>query len=121
MPDGSNLPSFRVTPRAAAEVAAIAAREGRPHAGLRVSVSAGGCSGFQYGFALEDAPSAEDHVFGPPEGSGGGARVFVDPVSLDLLAGSELDWAEALIGAHFAIRNPQAVSGCGCGASFSIG
>ena len=119
MPDGSNAPSFRVTPRAAAQVAAIAAREGRPGAGLRVSVSAGGCSGFQYGFALEDAPAAEDHVFGLPEGSG--ARVFVDPVSLDLLAGSELDWAEALIGAHFAIRNPQAVSGCGCGASFSIG
>ena len=47
--------------------------------------------------------------------------MFVDPVSLDLLAGSELDWAEALIGAHFAIRNPQAVSGCGCGASFAIG
>jgi iron-sulfur cluster assembly accessory protein len=119
MPDGSNAPSFRVTPRAAAQVAVIAAREGRPGAGLRVSVSAGGCSGFQYGFDLEDAPTAEDHVFGSPDG--GGARVFVDPVSLDLLAGSELDWAEALIGAHFAIRNPQAVSGCGCGASFSIG
>ena len=118
MPDGSNAPGFRVTPSAAAQVAAIAAREGRPSAGLRVSVSAGGCSGFQYGFELEDAPAAEDHVFEAP---GGGARVFVDPVSLDLLAGSELDWAEALIGAHFAIRNPQAVSGCGCGASFSLG
>lgn len=121
MPDGMNAPSFRVTPRAAAQAAAIAAREGRPGAGLRVSVSAGGCSGFQYGFALEDAPAAEDHVFGPPDGGGDGARVFVDPVSLDLLAGSELDWNEALIGAHFAIRNPQAVSGCGCGASFSLG
>lgn len=119
MPDGMNAPSFRVTPRAAAQAAEIAAREGRPGAGLRVSVSAGGCSGFQYGFALEDAPAAEDQVFGPQDG--GGARVFVDPVSLDLLAGSELDWNEALIGAHFAIRNPQAVSGCGCGASFSIG
>ena len=119
MPDGSSVPSFRVTPRAAAQAAAIAAREGRPGAGLRVSVSAGGCSGFQYGFELEDAPAAEDQVFEAPDG--GGARVFVDPVSLDLLAGSELDWAEALIGAHFAIRNPQAVSGCGCGASFSIG
>ncbi len=119
MPDGSNMPEFRVTPRAAAQVAAIAAREGRPGAGLRVSVSAGGCSGFQYGFELADAPAADDHVFGSPDGNG--ARVFVDPVSLDLLAGSELHWAEALIGAHFAIRNPQAVSGCGCGASFSIG
>lgn len=120
MPDGLNTLNFRVTPAAAAQVAAIAAREGRAGAGLRVSVSAGGCSGFQYGFELEDAPAAEDHVFAPADGSGG-ARVFVDPVSLDLLAGSELDWAEALIGAHFAVRNPQAVSGCGCGASFSIG
>ena len=51
----------------------------------------------------------------------GPARVFVDPVSLDLLAGSELDWNDALIGAHFAVRNPQAVSGCGCGASFAVG
>ena len=96
----------------------IAKREGKPGAGLRVSVNAGGCSGFQYGFELADAPAAEDGVFGP---AGGPARVFVDPVSLDLLAGSELDWNDALIGAHFAVRNPQAVSGCGCGASFAVG
>ena len=117
MPDGANpAPLFRVTPRAAAQVADIAAREGRPEAGLRLAVEAGGCSGFQYKFGLEDAPNEEDLVIG--EGPG---RVFVDPVSLDLLAGAELDWAEALIGAHFAINNPQAVSGCGCGSSFSVG
>ena len=115
MPDGSDLPRFRVTPRAAAEVASIATREGRPEAGLRVSVSAGGCSGFQYGFALEDAPNGDDLVIGE-----GPAKVYIDPVSLDLLAGSELDWNDALIGAHFAIRNPQAASGCGCGASFAL-
>ncbi|TCZ54992.1 HesB/IscA family protein [Roseicella aquatilis] len=116
MPDGSDLPRFRVTPRAAAQVAAIAQREGRPEAGLRVSVNAGGCSGFQYGFALEDHATGDDLVV-----EGGGARVFIDPVSLDLLAGAELDWNEALIGAHFTVRNPQAVSGCGCGVSFSVG
>jgi iron-sulfur cluster insertion protein len=116
MPDGSTMPSFRVTPRAAAQVADIAAREGKPGAGLRVSVSAGGCSGFQYGFALDDQPQPDDLVI-----EEGAAKVLVDPVSLDLLAGSELDWNEALIAAHFAIRNPQAVSGCGCGASFAIG
>ncbi len=117
MPDGpSSLPSFRVTERAAAEVADIAAREGRPAAGLRLAVEAGGCSGFQYKFGLEDDPAEDDLVIG--EGPG---RVFVDPVSLDLLAGAELDWAEELIGAHFAIRNPQAVSACGCGTSFSVG
>lgn len=106
---------FRVTPRAAAQVAEIAAREGKPGAALRVAVDAGGCSGFQYRFALEDAPAGDDLVV-----DGGVARVLVDPVSLDLLAGSELDWNEALIGAHFVVRNPQAVSGCGCGASFAV-
>ena len=110
-----DLPRFHVTPRAAAQVAEIAQREGKPGAGLRVSVSAGGCSGFQYGFALEDTAAEGDLVI-----EAGAARVFIDSVSLDLLAGSELDWNEALIGAHFAVRNPQAVSGCGCGVSFAV-
>ncbi len=108
--------AFRVTPRAAAQVAEIAAREGKPGGGLRLAVDAGGCSGFQYRFAIEETPAPEDLVV--QEGS---ARVFVDPVSLELLAGAELDWTEALIGAHFAVRNPQAVSACGCGTSFSVG
>ena len=117
MPDGTDLPTrFRVTPRAAAQVAEIAAREGRPGAGLRVSVSAGGCSGFQYGFALEEAAAEDDLVI-----EAAPVKVYVDQVSLDLLAGSELDWSEALIGAHFTVKNPQAVAGCGCGASFAIG
>lgn len=108
--------AFRVTPRAAAQVAEIAEREGKPGGGLRLAVDAGGCSGFQYRFAIEDAPAPEDLVV-----QAGPGRVFVDPVSLELLAGSELDWTEALIGAHFAVRNPQAVSACGCGTSFSVG
>ena len=81
-----DLPRFHVTPRAAAQVAEIAQREGKPGAGLRVSVSAGGCSGFQYGFALEDTAAEDDLVI-----EAGAARVFIDSVSLDLLAGSELD------------------------------
>jgi len=105
---------FNATPRALAQVAAIAAREGRPAARLRVAVEAGGCSGFQYRFALEEAAPAEDDLLVAD-------RVVVDAVSLDLLAGSELDWTDELIGAHFAVKNPQAVSGCGCGASFSLG
>jgi iron-sulfur cluster insertion protein len=118
MPDGAApSPPFRVTPRAAAQVAEIAAHEGRPDAaGLRVAVEAGGCSGFQYRFDLEDAPRPDDLVV-----EVGAAKVFVDPVSLDLLGGAELDWTDELIGAHFALRNPQAVSGCGCGASFAVG
>ena len=117
MPDGvTTTPAFRVTERAHAQISEIAARDGRPEAGLRLAVEAGGCSGFQYKFGLEDAPAGADLVVGA-----GAGRVFVDPVSLDLLAGAELDWAEELIGAHFAIRNPQAVSACGCGTSFSVG
>ncbi|MBW6399780.1 iron-sulfur cluster assembly accessory protein [Roseomonas sp. HJA6] len=116
MPDGTTTtPAFRVTDRAHAQITEIAARDGRPDAGLRLAVEAGGCSGFQYKFGLEDSPAEEDLVVGDGPG-----RVFVDPVSLDLLAGAELDWAEELIGAHFAIRNPQAVSACGCGTSFSV-
>ncbi|MBY0335156.1 MAG: iron-sulfur cluster assembly accessory protein [Acetobacteraceae bacterium] len=107
--------TFAVTPRAAEEIAAIAAREGRAGAGLRVTVSAGGCSGLQYGFALEDAAAEDDLVI-----EEGGVRVFVDSTSLEFLAGSRLDWHEALIGAHFIVSNPQAVSGCGCGTSFAV-
>lgn len=118
MPDGSQaLPSsprsFSATPRALAQVGEIAAAQGRPAAGLRLAVEAGGCSGFQYRFDLTDAPEEEDLIVG--------GRVFVDPVSLDLLRGAELDWAEELIGAHFTVRNPVATSGCGCGVSFSVG
>lgn len=116
MPDGSPLsPIFRVTPRAFAQAAEIATREGRPGTPLRVAVEAGGCSGFQYKFALDESIAEDDLVL-----EGQGARVLVDAVSLDLLAGSELDWSEALIGAHFTVKNPQAVSGCGCGVSFAV-
>jgi len=109
------MPRFTLSPRAAEEIAAIAAREGRPGAGLRVSVSAGGCSGLQYGFALDDAAEPGDLVI-----EGAAARVFVDDVSLDLVDGAELQWHESLMGAHFVVRNPQAVSGCGCGTSFAV-
>ena len=109
------IAAFSMTPAAAAQIAAIAAREGQPGAGLRVAVDAGGCSGFQYRFALETEAQSDDLVV-----ERDGVRVFVDPVSLDLLRGAELDWSEALIGAHFVVRNPQAVSGCGCGVSFAV-
>jgi iron-sulfur cluster assembly accessory protein len=111
----TSAPRFTVTPRAATEIAAIAAREGRPGAALRVTVSAGGCSGLQYGYALDEAPRADDLVV-----EADGARVLVDNVSLDFLGGAVLDWHEALMGSHFTLRNPQAVSGCGCGTSFAV-
>ncbi len=106
--------SFSVTEQALARVAEIVAAEGRP-AALRVAVLAGGCSGFQYRFDLDEAVAPDDLVI-----EGAGARVVVDRVSLDLLANAELHYAEELMGSYFKVRNPIATSACGCGASFSI-
>ena len=106
--------SFGVTERAASRIAEIVAAEGR-QAALRVAVLAGGCSGFQYKFELDEAVQPDDLVI-----ERGGARVFVDSASLDLLAGSELDYTDELMGSHFAVRNPNATSACGCGTSFAV-
>lgn len=110
------MEQFAVTDRAAARIAQIIA-ETKPGAGaaLRVAVLAGGCSGFQYRFELDQAAQPDDLVI-----RHGGATVVVDPVSLDLLAGSELDFTDELMGAHFSVRNPNAKSACGCGTSFSV-
>jgi iron-sulfur cluster insertion protein len=108
------LPSFTVSDRAAARIAEIVGAQGQEGA-LRVSVLAGGCSGFQYRFELDAAPQPDDLVV-----ERGGARVLVDPASLDLLAGAELDFTDELMGSHFAVRNPNATSACGCGTSFSV-
>jgi iron-sulfur cluster assembly accessory protein len=106
-----NLP-LRVTERAIARIAEISEAEGGDKL-LRVAVLGGGCSGFQYEFALEDAPAPEDNLFG--EG-----KVIVDPESLPLLEGSVIDFKDELIGARFAVDNPNATSSCGCGTSFSL-
>ena len=82
---------------------------------MRVAVLAGGCSGFQYRFELDQETQPDDLVI-----QQGPAKVVVDPASLDLLAGSELDFVDELMGAHFAVRNPNAKSACGCGTSFSV-
>lgn len=108
------MEQFAVTDRAAARIAEIVASQAGPQA-LRVSVLAGGCSGFQYRFELDGSVQPDDLVI-----EKAGARVLVDQASLDLLAGSELDYADALMGSHFAVRNPNATSACGCGTSFSI-
>jgi iron-sulfur cluster assembly accessory protein len=84
-------------------------------AGLRVAVEGGGCSGFQYEIAVAQAPNGDDLVI-----ERDGARLFVDPVSLPYLLGSEVDWVDELIGASFKVKNPNAVSSCGCGVSFSV-
>ncbi len=104
---------FRLTDRAAARIAELAAAEAS--AALRVAVLAGGCSGFQYRFELDREAAPDDVVV-----EHGGARVLIDPASLDLLAGAELDYTDELMGSHFAVRNPNARSSCGCGTSFSV-
>jgi iron-sulfur cluster insertion protein len=83
---------------------------------FRVTVSGGGCSGFQYGFQLDDRLNDDDVTF-----ERDGAVLVTDETSLDLIAGAEVDFVDDLMGAYFQVRNPNATSSCGCGTSFSIG
>jgi iron-sulfur cluster insertion protein len=106
--------SVDLTESAAARVALIAAKQGKP-AILRLSVEGGGCSGFQYKFELAEAVASDDVV-----AHCGDTRLVVDPVSLDLVAGAAVDYVESLGGAAFRVTNPNAASGCGCGSSFSV-
>jgi iron-sulfur cluster insertion protein len=103
-----------ISDRAARRIAAILQAETQPVA-LRVAVTGGGCSGFQYNFALDDAQLDEDLVV-----ERDGAKVLIDPVSLDFLAGAEIDFTDDLIGQAFKINNPNATASCGCGTSFSV-
>lgn len=100
---------------AAKRIADLIKEERTPGLMLRVTVSGGGCSGFQYGFNFDDTVNDGDRVF-----ERDGIRVVVDDVSLDLLDGSEIDFVEDLIGASFQVRNPNATSSCGCGSSFAV-
>lgn len=106
--------AINLSPSAAARVAAIAARQGKP-ALLRLSVEGGGCSGFQYRFGLDEAPHDDDAVARTD-----GVMLVIDPVSLELVRGSTVDFVESLGGSAFQVTNPQAASGCGCGSSFSV-
>ncbi len=99
---------------AAARIKAVVAAE-PAGAGLRVAVEGGGCSGFQYEIAVASAANADDLVI-----ERDGARLFVDPISLPFLLGSEVDWVDELIGASFKVKNPNAKSSCGCGVSFAV-
>ena len=103
-----------LSPSAAARLATLSAAEGHAVM-LRVAVEGGGCSGFQYQFDLVQAAEADDLKVQLD-----GSTALVDPVSLDLLKGSEIDFIDELAGAQFRIRNPNARSSCGCGVSFSV-
>lgn len=110
----SDSMTVSLTQSAAARVAAIATKLGKP-AILRLSVDGGGCSGFQYRFGLADLIESDDEIT-----TLGDVSLVVDRVSLDLVDGSAVDFVESLGGAAFKVTNPNAASGCGCGASFSV-
>jgi iron-sulfur cluster assembly accessory protein len=103
-----------VTERAARRISEILGREPAPSV-LRVSVEGGGCSGFQYKFDIDRAVAADDLVIERE-----GAVVVVDPVSLQYMTGSKLDFVDDLLGASFKVENPKATASCGCGTSFTL-
>jgi iron-sulfur cluster assembly accessory protein len=103
-----------LSPAAAKRIGWIAQRQGKP-AILRLTVEGGGCSGFQYRFDLADGAENDDVI-----SETDGVRLVVDPVSLDLVDGSIVDFVESLGGASFKVENPNATAGCGCGSSFGV-
>jgi iron-sulfur cluster assembly accessory protein len=107
-------PDITLTDSAARRVAWIADRQQKP-AILRLAVDGGGCAGFTYKFELADAAGDEDTIV-----ENAGAKLVVDPMSLELVKGSAVDFVEDLGGAAFKVTNPNAQSGCGCGSSFSV-
>jgi iron-sulfur cluster insertion protein len=107
-------PDIILTENAAKRVALIAERQSKP-AVLRLAVDGGGCAGFTYKFELAEGADADDTV-----AETDGVKLVVDPMSLDLVRGSAVDFVEDLGGAAFKVTNPNAQSGCGCGSSFSV-
>ena len=103
-----------VSSRAAQRIAAILAAENHPTM-LRLAVTGGGCSGYSYNFALDETRLADDLLV-----EEGGARILIDPVSLDFLAGAEIDFTDDLMGQSFKVNNPNATASCGCGTSFTV-
>ncbi len=108
--------AITVSLSAVKRIETILETEESPDQALRVTVSGGGCSGYQYGFSLDAKVAEDDRVF-----ERNGIKVVVDDISLDLLAGSEIDFVDDLIGSYFQVRNPNATAACGCGTSFAIG
>jgi iron-sulfur cluster assembly accessory protein len=103
-----------LTEQAAKRIVALLSGE-QPGSVFRVSVDGGGCSGFQYQFAIDPNPAAEDALV-----ERDGARVAIDPASLGFLAGSRIDFVDDLMGQSFRVENPNATASCGCGTSFSV-
>jgi iron-sulfur cluster insertion protein len=109
------MPGIVFTNAAARKVQELILEERNPELKLRVYISGGGCSGFQYGFSFDEEQSEDDLVV-----KNDGVTLLVDPLSLQYLLGAEVDYSESLQGAQFVIRNPNASTTCGCGSSFSV-
>jgi iron-sulfur cluster insertion protein len=103
------------TDSAANKVRELILEEGNPDLKLRVFVTGGGCSGFQYGFTFDEAANEDDTVM-----EKNGVTLLIDPMSYQYLVGAEIDYSEGLEGSQFVIKNPNATSTCGCGSSFSV-
>ena len=115
MNDMTTMPDPLVfTESAANKVKALIVEEGNNELKLRVFVTGGGCSGFQYGFTFDEAVSEDDTSM-----EKNGVTLLIDPMSLQYLGGAEIDYQEGIEGAQFVIKNPNATSTCGCGSSFS--
>ena len=112
--DTSTHDGFTVTDAAARRIQELITGEGNPKLKLRISVSGGGCSGFQYGITLDDKTGDDDKFF-----ERNGVAVVIDETSFGLLGGAQINFVEDLMGASFQITNPNATSTCGCGSSFS--
>lgn len=119
MPDGATPnqtgPVLQISEGAAKRLKAMIESEGNEALKFRITVSGGGCSGFQYGFDFDEAVNEDDMTF-----ERDGITVVVDEVSMQFLGGAELAFKQELIGSYFALENPNASSTCGCGTSFSI-
>ncbi|MCK9990497.1 MAG: iron-sulfur cluster insertion protein ErpA [Rugosibacter sp.] len=106
---------FVFTDNAAKKVKELIEEEGNPELKLRVFVSGGGCSGFQYGFTFDEVTNDDDTALNKD-----GVTLLIDPMSYQYLVGAEIDYSEGLEGSQFVIKNPNATSTCGCGSSFSL-
>jgi iron-sulfur cluster insertion protein len=112
----NDIPSpLLFTENAANKVRELIEEEGSPDLKLRVFVSGGGCSGFQYGFTFDETTNDDDTLVERE-----GVTLLIDPMSLQYLAGAEIDYTDGLQGSQFVIRNPNATTTCGCGSSFSV-
>ncbi len=115
VPDSDIPDPLMFTDQAAAKVKSLIEEEGNDALMLRVFVSGGGCSGFQYGFTFDESITEGDTVI-----EKGDVKLLIDPMSFQYLVGGEIDYTEGLEGAQFVIRNPNATTTCGCGSSFSV-